>query len=100
MLPYLRNAELKEMKAMKKNMNKDLGNVISRMMTMMGQDPMDLLTEEQVRKVLKSTFDKFDKDKSDELERPEFHKAWEFLGLEGTTSEVDNCFTSVGNKTR
>merc|ERR1712176_1442843 len=60
-----------------------------------GQDPRDLLTDEQISKVLGETFKKFDKDGSGVLERPEFHKAWEFLGLQGSRSEVDRAFTSV-----
>merc|ERR1711953_1157074 len=65
------------------------------MMGMMGKDPMDLLTAEQIDKVLTETFNKFDTDGSGELEIPEFRKAWEFLGLKGSRAEVDRAFQSV-----
>ena len=40
-------------------------------------------------------FKKFDRDGSGELEKPEFHKAWEFLGLSATRDEVDQAFKGV-----
>ena len=76
-------------------MNKDMGNLITKMMGAMGQDPKDLLTEKQINEVLEQTFIKFDNDGSGILERPEFHKAWEFLGLDGSREEVDGAFDSV-----
>ena len=59
------------------------------------KDPADLLTEQQINQVLEETFKKFDKDGSGILERPEFHKAWEFLGLDGTQEEIDAAFNGV-----
>eukprot|EP00492_Amphilonche_elongata_P002345 TRINITY_DN25_c0_g1_i4.p1 TRINITY_DN25_c0_g1~~TRINITY_DN25_c0_g1_i4.p1 ORF type:complete len:147 (-),score=45.93 TRINITY_DN25_c0_g1_i4:27-467(-) len=38
---------------------------------------------------------KFDKDGSGQLEKPEFHKAWGFLGLKGEKAEIDLAFASV-----
>ena len=48
------------------------------------QDPMDLLTAEQIDKVLTETFNRLDNDGSGELEILELRKAWEFLGLKGS----------------
>ena len=80
-----RNAELRErMNRMKKDMNGSIGKIMNKMLGMMGQDPRDLLTEDQINKLLDATFDKFDKDGSGQLEKPEFRKAWAFLGLEGS----------------
>merc|ERR1712048_70788 len=61
----------------------------------MGQNPEDLLTDEEITKVLVATFNKFDTDHSGELEKPEFHKAWKFLGLKGGKDEIDRAFASV-----
>merc|ERR1712062_407 len=65
------------------------------MLGMMGQDPMDLLSDDQIDRLLNGTFDKFDKDGSGELEKPEFRKAWEFLGLEGSVEEMNRAFDQV-----
>merc|ERR1719361_3112046 len=46
-------------------------------------------------KILTSTFKKFDRDGSNELEMGEFHKAWKLLGLKGSADEVDRAFHSV-----
>jgi DNA repair exonuclease SbcCD ATPase subunit len=90
------NAELRaRLKGMKGEMNSQLGNGMNKMMGMMGADPMDLLTDEEVDKLLVSTFQKFDRDNSGQLERPEFHKAWEFLGLEGSMDQVNRAFDGV-----
>merc|ERR1711879_307184 len=76
-------------------MNGELGAVISKMMSIMGQDPEDLLTDEEITKVLVETFKKFDVDNSGQLEEPEFHKAWKFLGSKGDKEEISNAFRSV-----
>ena len=44
---------------------------------------------------LYATFKKFDNDGRGRLERPEFHKAWEFLGLKATPAEIDRSFDKV-----
>ena len=73
-----RNAELRQrMNEMKKSSSNALGAVMAKMMQMMGQDPKDLLTEEQINRILDKTFTKFDKDGSGIHEKPEFFKAWE-----------------------
>jgi Ca2+-binding EF-hand superfamily protein len=77
-----RNAELRgRLTNMQGDMQKNMGDMFGKMMGFMGQDPQDLLTDDQVEKVLAQTFAKFDNDGSGELELPEFKKAWEFLGL-------------------
>merc|ERR1712110_522980 len=68
---------------------------MGKMMSMLGQDPADMLTPEQVGKILRATFDKFDKDQSGVLENEEFHKAWGFLKLKGSRTEVDRAFQDV-----
>jgi hypothetical protein len=91
-----RNAELKErLKEMKKNSDGSLGKVIGSMMSMMGVDPEDILTDEEVTKLLSETFKKFDKDGSGALEKKEFFKAWDFLGLKGTQAEIENAYNGV-----
>merc|ERR1712048_1038738 len=74
---------------------KNMGSLIGKMMGIMGKSPEDLLTEEQIQKLLVETYKKFDKDNSNQLEYPEFKQAWEFLGLEGTDEEVREAFASV-----
>jgi Ca2+-binding EF-hand superfamily protein len=87
------NAELRvRMKGMKGEMNSQLGKVMNKMMGIMGADPMDVLTDEEVDRLLTQTFQKFDKDGSGQLERPEFHQAWEFLGLEGSVDQMNRAF--------
>ena len=93
-----RNDELRaRMQEMKKNLDGNMGAVIGKMMGLMGQDPMDLLTDDEVNKLLFETFKKFDKDGSGALEKAEFMKAWTFLGLEGTPEEMERAFAGVDN---
>merc|ERR1712113_913635 len=91
-----RNAELRSrLEQMKKDMGGQMSNVIGKMLSIMGQNPEDILTEEEVNKLLFETFKNFDKDNSGRMERPEFHKAFEFLGLKGTPKEIDRAFNKV-----
>merc|ERR1712038_1054370 len=91
-----RNAELRaRMQGMRGEMAKNMGNMFSKMMGIMGKSPEDLLTEEQIQKLLSETYKNFDVDNSNQLEYPEFKKAWEFLGLQGSEDEVRNAFNSV-----
>ena len=91
-----RNAELRNrLGEMKKKMNGSLGKVMSKMLGILGQDARDLLTDAQIAKLLNGTFDKFDRDNSGILEIEEFHKAWAFLGLSGTPTEIDRAFKAV-----
>jgi hypothetical protein len=80
---------------MKGEMQQQFGNVFSKMLSIIGKDPADLLTDEQINKLLMETFKKFDKDGSGELEKPEFIKAWKFLGLKGTDFEIGRAFDDV-----
>ena len=61
----------------------------------MGKDPRDLLSEDQIIKILEATFNKFDNDGSGKLEEPEFHEAWAFLGLKGKSREISRAFKEV-----
>merc|ERR550517_1964126 len=76
-------------------MNGSISKIMNKMLGIMGQDPRDLLTDEQINQLLDATFDKFDKDGSGQLEKPEFRKAWDFLGLEGTVNEQNAAFDAV-----
>jgi Ca2+-binding EF-hand superfamily protein len=91
-----RNAELRErLEGMKGEMNEKFGNVFTKMMGIVGKDPRDFLTDDQINKLLFETFKKFDTDSSGELEMPEFVKAWEFLGLKGDEAEIVRAFGEV-----
>ena len=91
-----RNAELRlRLEEMKKETGAQFGNMFGKMLSIMGKDPKDLLTDEQINKLLLETFKKFDKDNSGELETPEFIKAWRFLGLKGSDKEIGRSFGSV-----
>ena len=92
----IRNAELrKRMAGMKKEMGGAIGNIMNKMLGMMGQDPKDLLTDEQIAQILTETFNKFDHDGSGQLEKTEFIKAWKFLGLEASKEEMNRSFAKV-----
>merc|ERR1712037_614009 len=60
-----------------------------------GLDPTDILTDEEINKLLTATFKKFDTDNSKRLEKPEFMEAWQFLGLKGSEREILNAFDDV-----
>jgi Ca2+-binding EF-hand superfamily protein len=90
------NAELRaRLETMKYESGAKFSKIMNKMMGIMGQDPRDLLTDEQISKLLKETFKKFDKDGSGRLESPEFIKAWNFLGLKGGDDEIMKAFKSV-----
>merc|ERR550534_3550406 len=61
----------------------------------MGQDPEDILTDEEIEKLLNATFKKFDKDGSNRIEEKEFIQAWKFLGLQGSEQEISRSFRQV-----
>merc|ERR1712062_347653 len=91
-----RNAELRaRLETMKGDMNKNFSGIFTKMLGIIGKDPSELLTDEQINKLLFETFKKFDKDASGELERPEFVKAWRFLGLKGGDTEISRAFKEV-----
>jgi len=91
-----RNQELRErLNGMKRDMNGKLGNVMSKMLSIMGQNPEDLLTDEEISKLLSQTFTKFDTDGSNKLESSKFFKGWEFLQLRGNDEEIGRAFASV-----
>merc|ERR1712187_477771 len=91
-----RNAELRaRMARMKGEMDGQLGGVMSRIMSIMGTNAEDLLTDEEIDKILHETFSKFDKDNSGRLEQKEFVKAWEFLELKGSRDEINAAYLKV-----
>merc|ERR1712053_30631 len=62
---------------------------------MMGVNPEDVLSDEEINAHLKQAFNKFDKDSSGELGEWEFTQAWFFLGLKGSEDEIKESFKSV-----
>merc|ERR1712176_35312 len=62
---------------------------------MMGMDPEDLLSEEEINKHLSDAFHKFDEDNSGQLGQWEFMQAWFFLGLKGTEEEIHDAFKVI-----
>jgi Ca2+-binding EF-hand superfamily protein len=62
---------------------------------MLGKSVEDLMTEEQVVKILIETFKKFDADGSGKLEYPEFKAAFNSLGLTGSEHEIREMFAKV-----
>jgi Ca2+-binding EF-hand superfamily protein len=91
-----RNADLRgRMKKMKGQMGNSIGKLMNKMLSIMGQDPRDFLTDDQINRLLVKTFQKFDKDGSGKMEKPEFRKAWEFLGLDGSSDEQNRAFEKV-----
>ena len=80
---------------LKRDSNNELGKMIGKMMSIVGQNPEDLLTEEEISRMLSQTFTKFDVDNSNRLELNEFRKAWNHLGLKGSKDEVKRAFHGV-----
>merc|ERR1711879_506390 len=62
---------------------------------LMGIDPKDVLSEEEINKHLADAFNKFDEDNSGQLGQWEFTQAWFYLGLKGTSDEIDDAFKAV-----
>merc|ERR1719204_689096 len=77
---------------MKGEIQSQIGGLLS---DMMGLDPADVLSDEEINKHLTDAFNKFDEDKSGELGAWEFKQAWFFLGLKGTQAELDTAFAEV-----
>merc|ERR1712025_703398 len=91
-----RNAQLRErMESMKYEMGSKISVVMNKMLGVMGLDPKDVLTDDEINKLLIATFEKFDTDKSKRLEKPEFLEAWRFLGLKGDEHEILTAFDQV-----
>eukprot|EP00492_Amphilonche_elongata_P002330 TRINITY_DN258_c0_g1_i3.p1 TRINITY_DN258_c0_g1~~TRINITY_DN258_c0_g1_i3.p1 ORF type:complete len:338 (+),score=92.20 TRINITY_DN258_c0_g1_i3:430-1443(+) len=91
-----RNKDMRErLQRMKGEMNSSLNSVIGKVMSVMGQDARDLMTDEQITKVLVATFKKFDTDGSGGLEYPEFQQAFESLGLVASDAELREAFKKV-----
>merc|ERR1712048_1285135 len=91
-----RNAEMRNrLENMKGQMQNQMGSVMNKMLGMMGKSVEDLMTGEQIQKLLVKTFNKFDEDGSGELEYPEFKDAFHALGLQGSESEIREAFNKV-----
>merc|ERR1711937_354647 len=83
------------MEQMKSDMDSNLGKMMGKMLSMMGMEPQDILTEEEVDRLLRATFNKFDKDSSKLLELPEFKKAWKFLDLNGDEDAIETAWSDI-----
>lgn len=68
---------------------------MNKMLGMMGKSVEDLMTGEQIQKLLIKTFNKFDEDGSGEMEYPEFKQAYFALGLNGSEAEIREAFKKV-----
>jgi hypothetical protein len=68
---------------------------MGKMLGMVGKSVEDLMTDEQITKILIESFKKFDDDGSGQLEFPEFKAAFANLGLTGTDSEIKEAFNKV-----
>jgi Ca2+-binding EF-hand superfamily protein len=88
-----RNAELRaRLDNIKADVQADLNGLLS---NVLGMNPEDLLSDEEIEAHLREAFNKFDKDGSGMLGQWEFNQAWFFLGLKGTKQELEEAFQSV-----
>merc|ERR1712037_787854 len=71
------------------------GSINSLIADMLGVDPKDVLSSEEIDSYLTDAFNKFDDDNSGELGSWEFAQAWVFLGLKGSESEIADAFKAV-----
>ena len=91
-----KNDAMRERLLAQKNQIQDqMGNVMGKMLGMMGQAVEDMMTGEQIEKLLIATFNKFDADRSGQLEYDEFKQAFFDLGLNGTEKEIQEAFKKV-----
>ena len=88
-----KNGELRDrLENMKGEVQGAVNDLIAQMM---GINPEDVLSEEEINNHLKEAFQKFDEDNSGELGSWEFQQAWFFLGLKGSESEIKDAFKDV-----
>eukprot|EP00492_Amphilonche_elongata_P002336 TRINITY_DN2594_c0_g1_i1.p1 TRINITY_DN2594_c0_g1~~TRINITY_DN2594_c0_g1_i1.p1 ORF type:complete len:305 (+),score=98.53 TRINITY_DN2594_c0_g1_i1:158-1072(+) len=86
----------KNLRARLENMRGEVATQMNDMIAnMMGINPEDVLSDEEINAHLKQAFNKFDKDSSGELGEWEFTQAWVFLGLKGSEDEIKESFKSV-----
>ena len=91
-----RNAELRaRLETMKSDLNEQFGGVFTKMFSIIGKDPRELLTDDEINRLLFETFKKFDVDNSGELEVKEFIESLRFLGFKGSDGEITNAFNDV-----
>merc|ERR1711879_893184 len=78
------------------NMKSEVSGQVNDLLSkMLGVKPEDILSGEEISKHLTDAFNKFDEDGSGQLGQWEFTQAWFFLGLKGTSDEIDEAFKSV-----
>merc|ERR1712079_225687 len=88
-----KNAQLKKrLESMQKEIGGQMNELFSKMM---GVDPRDLMTDEEIDKDLAEAFHKFDEDNSGQLGAWEFQQAWFFLGLKGDENEIKDAYAKV-----
>lgn len=86
----------KELRARLENMKGEVSDQVNSLIAqMMGVDPRDVLSDEEINAHLEDAFRRFDEDNSGELGEWEFTQAWLFLGLKGEQPEITRAFTEV-----
>eukprot|EP00494_Astrolonche_serrata_P030052 UN30319 len=83
------------LKARLANAGSEYADTMNKLLSGMGLNPEDLMTDEEINKHLTEAFNKFDKDKSGQLGVWEFTQAWMFLGLKGSEDEIQDSFNTV-----
>ena len=75
----------------KADVQNDINGLLS---NVLGMNPEDLLSDEEIEAHLREAFNKFDKDRSGQLGAWEFQQAWFYLGLKGTESEIKDAYSN------
>lgn len=71
------------------------GTVNDLISNLLGINPEDVLSQEEIDGYLIETFEKFDEDNIGQLGQWEFTQAWVFLGLKGSEDEIAEAFKEV-----
>ena len=85
----------RRLETLKNDVDGEMAATIAKMCEMAGLDPFDALSDEDIMQLLKEAFDEFDKDGSGQMQIGEFTQAWNFLGLKGTSQEIQDAFKQV-----
>jgi len=80
-------------KTMEETLSERLSNCVNELCSITGK-PRDT-SKAEVHREMRTTFDKFDRNGSGELNLEEYKKAWKFLGKPGTEQEMEEAFASV-----